>query len=52
MDIKFIDNGIVSILMKDYITESVEVFESVGNTIIAAVNPPAKKYVFEKDDID
>ena len=38
--------------MKDYITESVEVFESFGNMIVAVVNSPAKKKIFEIDDID
>lgn len=52
MNITFINKGRVSIIMKDYVKETVEVFESFGNTIVAAVNPTAKKNIFEKDDID
>ena len=40
MNIKFIDKGRVRIIMMDYITESVEVFERLGNVIVAVVNSP------------
>ena len=52
MNIKFIDKGRVSIIMKDYITESMEVFESFCDMIVAAVNSSAKKNMCEKYDID
>ena len=42
MTIQFINKGRVSIIMKGYITESVEVFESFCDTIVTAVNSPAK----------
>ena len=48
MNIKSIVKGRVSIIMKDYITESVEVFESFGDTIFAAVKSPAKKMYLKK----
>ena len=48
MNIKFNDKGRISILMKDYIAESVEVLERFGNTIVAAINSPAKKFLFVK----
>ena len=48
MNIKFIDKGKVSILVKGYITESVEVFDIFGNTIVAPINSPAKKICLKK----
>ena len=43
MHVKFIDKGIVIILMKDYITESIEVFKYLGNKIITNTNTPDKR---------
>ena len=48
MYIKFLDNNIVNILMKDYITESVDIFESLGEIIVACANNPAT--FFNKDE--
>ena len=44
MDIKFLENGKVQMCMKDYITESIEVFEFFGEKITKSANTPAKKY--------
>ena len=50
MDIKFINKGRVIILMKDYLTERIEVFETPRKNIINSVNTPAKKDLFNRDD--
>ena len=39
-DIKFIDKGRVHILTKDYMTESIDVFESFGEKIIECTYNP------------
>ena len=38
--------------MKDYITESINVLESFGETIIACAITPAKKGLFNKDEAE
>ena len=46
MDIKFLENGKVQISMKDYITESIGVFERYSEMITKCANIPAKNDLF------
>ena len=50
MDIIFLENGKVQIFMKDYVIESIEVFESFGEEITKCSNTPAKKDFFNNDE--
>ena len=42
MDIKFLENGKLRIFMKDYITESINVFDSFSKRITKCANTPVK----------
>ena len=52
MDIKFIGDGLVSIMMPEYIKECISTFENAGGKIQGSANNPAKGGLFDVDETE